>query len=166
MASRWPTGATLRASTSSRCARSGATRSRRSTAARSCYGCPAAGPIACSRSSTSTRHSSVRRRALALNAFDIRFVSCAAPSETDLDTPLIADALLASGARVDVDDWRDATVDWANATLTMLRSPWDYVHHLDEFLEWAQRVNAVSDLWNPYELLRWNTHKSYLLDLQ
>ena len=48
----------------------------------------------------------------------------------------------------------------------MLRSPWDYVHHLDEFLDWAQRVNAASDLWNPYELVRWNTHKSYLLDLQ
>jgi glutathione synthase/RimK-type ligase-like ATP-grasp enzyme len=48
----------------------------------------------------------------------------------------------------------------------MLRSPWDYVHHLDEFLAWAERVNAVSDLWNPLELLRWNTHKSYLLDLQ
>jgi glutathione synthase/RimK-type ligase-like ATP-grasp enzyme len=65
-----------------------------------------------------------------------------------------------------VADWRDASVDWSNASVTMLRSPWDYVHHLDEFITWAERVNAVSDLWNPLELLRWNTHKSYLLDLQ
>ena len=48
----------------------------------------------------------------------------------------------------------------------MLRSPWDYVHHLDEFIGWAEYVNAVTDLWNPFALLRWNTHKSYLLDLQ
>jgi glutathione synthase/RimK-type ligase-like ATP-grasp enzyme len=93
-------------------------------------------------------------------------VSCAAPPVPDLDTPILADALVAGGTRVDVVDWRDASVDWSNAIVTMVRSPWDYVHHLDKFLEWAERVNAASDLWNPYELLRWNTHKSYLLDLQ
>jgi glutathione synthase/RimK-type ligase-like ATP-grasp enzyme len=101
-----------------------------------------------------------------LTPFDVRFVSCAAPPVPDLDTPILADALVAGGARVDVADWRDAAVDWSNAAVTMVRSPWDYVHHLDEFLDWAERVNAASDLWNPYELLRWNTHKSYLLDLQ
>src|SRR4051812_42466059 len=71
----------------------------------------------------------------------------------------------ATGARIDVADWRDQTVDWSSATVTMLRSPWDYVHHLDEFIGWAERVDAVTDLWNPFVLLRWNTHKSYLLDL-
>jgi glutathione synthase/RimK-type ligase-like ATP-grasp enzyme len=84
----------------------------------------------------------------------------------DLDTPILGDALVASGARVDVADWRDPSVDWSNASVTMLRSPWDYVHHLDEFIAWAERVNAVSELWNPLELVRWNTHKSYLLELQ
>jgi glutathione synthase/RimK-type ligase-like ATP-grasp enzyme len=72
----------------------------------------------------------------------------------------------AAGARIDVADWRDQTVDWSSATVTMLRSPWDYVHHLDEFIGWAEHVSAVTDLWNPFALLRWNTHKSYLLDLQ
>ena len=67
----------------------------------------------------------------------------------DLDTPLLADALVASGARVDVADWRDPSVDWSNARVTMLRSPWDYVHHLDEFIAWAERVNAVSELVEP-----------------
>ena len=58
----------------------------------------------------------------ALNPFDVRFVSCAAPFEPDLDTPLLAGALVTSGARVDVADWRDASVDWSNAAVTMLRS--------------------------------------------
>jgi glutathione synthase/RimK-type ligase-like ATP-grasp enzyme len=83
----------------------------------------------------------------------------------DLDTPILADAVVAGGARVDVADWRDPAVDWSDASVTMLRSPWDYVHHLDEFIDWAERVNAVSALWNPLELVRWNTHKSYLLEL-
>src|SRR5258708_2245852 len=69
------------------------------------------------------------------------------------------------GARVEVADWRDSTVDWSNAAVTMLRSPWDYVYHLREFLGWAERVSTVSELWNPFELVRWNTHKSYLLEL-
>ncbi len=106
------------------------------------------------------------RRGAPLNTFDIRFVSCAAPAVPDLDTPVLVDSLVASGARVDVADWRDSSVDWSNATVTMLRSPWDYVHHLDEFIAWAERASTTSELWNPLALLRWNTHKSYLLDLQ
>src|SRR5262249_1597932 len=66
---------------------------------------------------------------------------------------------------VDVCDWRDPEVDWSAARVTVLRSPWDYIDHLDEFLAWATRVDAVSELWNPLELVRWNTHKAYLLDL-
>ena len=97
--------------------------------------------------------------------FDVRFVSSAAPPVPDLDTPLLASALTDAGISVDVADWRDPAVDWASARVTMLRSPWDYVHHLDEFVAWAERANAVTALWNPFELIRWNTHKAYLLEL-
>jgi glutathione synthase/RimK-type ligase-like ATP-grasp enzyme len=50
--------------------------------------------------------------------------------------------------------------------VTALRSPWDYVDHYAEFLAWAERVHAVSTLLNPLALVRWNTHKAYLLDLR
>jgi glutathione synthase/RimK-type ligase-like ATP-grasp enzyme len=70
------------------------------------------------------------------------------------------------GFAVDVRDWRDASVDWSTARVTIIRSPWDYIDHLDEFLDWAARVSAASALWNPLELVRWNTHKAYLLDLE
>jgi glutathione synthase/RimK-type ligase-like ATP-grasp enzyme len=97
--------------------------------------------------------------------FDVRLVTCAAPYEADNDTPLLVDALAAGGTRVDVADWRDASVDWSNAAVTVLRSPWDYVERLDEFIAWAERVHDLSALWNPLALVRWNTHKSYLLEL-
>ena len=64
-----------------------------------------------------------------------------------------------------VDDWRDPAVDWSDTPFTMLRSPWDYVERLDEFLGWAEHVATVSALWNPIVLIRWNTHKAYLLEL-
>ena len=83
----------------------------------------------------------------------------------DPETPLLAEALAADGYAVDVRDWRDPSVDWSAARVTVIRSPWDYVDHLDEFLDWAARVNESTELWNPLELVRWNTHKAYLLDL-
>jgi glutathione synthase/RimK-type ligase-like ATP-grasp enzyme len=83
----------------------------------------------------------------------------------DSDTPLLAAALTQRGYTVDVADWRDSRVDWSAAAVTVVRSPWDYVEHHDEFLAWAARVDAVSALWNPAALLRWNTHKAYLLDV-
>ncbi len=78
---------------------------------------------------------------------------------------MLAAALTGAGYAVDVADWRDVGVDWASARVTVIRSPWDYVDHLDEFLAWAERVSGASDLWNPLALVRWNTHKAYLLDL-
>ena len=93
-------------------------------------------------------------------------VTCAELPAPDPDTPLLAAALRDAGRAVDVRDWRDPDVDWSNARMTVLRSPWDYIDHLDAFLDWAARVDQVSDLWNPLELLRWNTHKAYLLDLR
>src|SRR5262249_46106481 len=62
--------------------------------------------------------------------------------------------------------WEEAAVEWSAARVTVLRSPWDYIDHLDEFLGWAERVSAVSALWNPLDVVRWNTHKAYLLDLE
>jgi glutathione synthase/RimK-type ligase-like ATP-grasp enzyme len=56
-------------------------------------------------------------------------------------------------------------VDWSASRVTVLRSPWNYVDHHVEFLSWAEHVSSASRLWNPLPLVRWNTHKAYLLDL-
>jgi glutathione synthase/RimK-type ligase-like ATP-grasp enzyme len=96
---------------------------------------------------------------------EVRFVTCATLPAPDPDTPRLVDALGARDVDVVVDDWRSPNVDWSDAPFTMLRSPWDYVERLDEFLAWAEHVATVSALWNPIVLIRWNTHKAYLLEL-
>jgi glutathione synthase/RimK-type ligase-like ATP-grasp enzyme len=96
---------------------------------------------------------------------DVCFVSCGALPAPDPDTPLLVDALRARGCSAEVADWRDPTVDWSDAAVTVLRSPWDYSDARDEFVAWAERTAAVSALWNPAALVRWNTHKAYLLEL-
>jgi len=62
--------------------------------------------------------------------------------------------------------WSDATVDWSAFDLAVVRTVWDYTRDRDAFVAWAARAGAVTTLENPADVLRWNTHKSYLLELE
>jgi len=62
--------------------------------------------------------------------------------------------------------WEDAAVDWASYDAAILRSTWNYTDHLDDFLTWAARVDALTLLVNPLSVIRWNTDKRYLADLE
>ena len=48
--------------------------------------------------------------------------------------------------------------------LVVVRSPWDYADRLEEFLAWAESVGPEK-LRNAPEILRWNTDKRYLAEL-
>ena len=61
--------------------------------------------------------------------------------------------------------WDDPTVAWDRIQLAVFRSPWDYFHRYDEFMSWLDRAESMTSLWNPAPLVRWNSHKRYLLDL-
>ena len=50
--------------------------------------------------------------------------------------------------------------------MVVIRTTWDYTGRRDAFVDWAQRVEDVTTLWNPAEVVRWNTHKSYLIELE
>ncbi|GAA1920973.1 ATP-grasp domain-containing protein [Nocardioides marmoribigeumensis] len=80
----------------------------------------------------------------------------------DEETPLLADALRRRGAEVAIVPWGPGT-DWAAADLVVVRTPWDYTPRREEFLAWAGSVPAP--LANPAHVLRWNTHKGYLVEL-
>jgi glutathione synthase/RimK-type ligase-like ATP-grasp enzyme len=70
------------------------------------------------------------------------------------------------GVRVHLPLWTDEQVDWAGFDLAVVRTVWDYVDDRDRFVAWAQRTASQVELLNPAEVLRWNTHKSYLLELE
>ena len=61
--------------------------------------------------------------------------------------------------------WDDATVDWSSFDVVILRSTWDYIDRLDEFLAWIDHVDRHTVVWNPAAVVRWNIDKRYLLDL-
>ena len=86
------------------------------------------------------------------------------PRPDEDDVPLRA-ALAAAGVVAASRAWDDSTVDWGAARACVIRSTWNYVRHHQAFLDWTARCAAVTTLWNPPSIVRWNSHKGYLTEL-
>lgn len=98
---------------------------------------------------------------------DVAVASCVTLPEPDADmAPLLA-ALRGAGVTAETLGWDDpvAQPDFAGARLVLLRSTWNYSLRPTAFLEWVDRTAGATRFFNPPETIRWNTHKSYLLDL-
>jgi glutathione synthase/RimK-type ligase-like ATP-grasp enzyme len=76
---------------------------------------------------------------------------------------MLAAALGGLGVAADIAVWDDPAVDWSRYDLVVVRSTWDYTDRRDEFLAWAESLPRVL---NPADVLRWNTDKTYLRDLE
>jgi glutathione synthase/RimK-type ligase-like ATP-grasp enzyme len=87
------------------------------------------------------------------------------PEPTSSDQ-VLAHALTARGAMVEAIPWpsidESRPADWI-----LLRSTWDYHKRTDEFLAWLDRMErAGKRIVNPPDTVRWNSDKSYLLELE
>ena len=96
---------------------------------------------------------------------NIALVSCAEAQDHDSDLPLIVRALGDRGVLSRVVNWDDASFDWSQFSLAIIRSPWDYHRRHQEFLEWSTRVSQHTTLLNSAEVVKWNTDKTYLAEL-
>src|SRR6267378_5220675 len=95
----------------------------------------------------------------------IALVTASQMPKPDSETHLLVDALKALNISTAIVSW-DRHRDWSAIPLVVLRTPWGYFRQIDEFLNWAQEVARVTRLLNPYAIVCWNAHKSYLLELQ
>src|SRR5690554_7888486 len=87
------------------------------------------------------------------------------PSHEHDDEPLHA-ALRERGVTVEQAIWDDRRVDWSSFDAVLIRTTWDYQEKHKEFLAWAERVAEQAPLYNPAPIVRWNTHKLYLRELE
>lgn len=87
------------------------------------------------------------------------------PLDYDPDAPLVV-VLERRGATVSRPRWDDPDQDWAVYDLAVVRTTWDYTARRDTFVAWAAETAQRTRLWNPADVLRWNTHKAYLLELE
>lgn len=87
--------------------------------------------------------------------------------EMDQDEAELTTALTDRGAAVHEVAWRQADADWGAFDAVVIRSTWDYTDDVDAFLAWARGVeDAGTQLHNSAEVVRWNTHKGYLIELE
>lgn len=80
------------------------------------------------------------------------------------DDQLSAEVLAGRGVEVEFVAWDDPAADWEAFDLAVVRSTWDYTDRLEEFLTWADSVGPAK-LRNVPAMLRWNTDKRYLAEL-
>ena len=60
--------------------------------------------------------------------------------------------------------WSDHDVDWSRFAAVVIRSCWDYHLRRDEFLRWMESIEPP--VFNPRDVIAWNSHKRYLLDMR
>lgn len=96
----------------------------------------------------------------------LALVTAIAATGHDDDLAPLLEACTRAGLHVRVVAWDDATVSWRRFDAVLLRSPWDYTERLVEFLGWCDRVQQSTRLLNPLPVVRWNTDKHYLAELE
>ena len=82
------------------------------------------------------------------------------------DDHLLVAALERLGCAVTPSVWDDPAIDFQRFDAVVIRSTWDYTDRRDAFVGWAERVARVSRLFNPASIVRWNSHKGYLKELE
>lgn len=95
----------------------------------------------------------------------IAAITCASlPNGVEDDQDLFQE-ISKLGIEVDVVAWHTDT-DWSVYDACLLRSVWDYHEQVEAFTTWLGAVSQVSRLLNHADLVRWNSNKNYLQQLQ
>lgn len=81
------------------------------------------------------------------------------------DDRLLALALAQRGIKALFAVWDEASIDWAAAPITIVRSTWDFYRAPVQWTEWIQRVSDITTLINAPDVLLWSSDKRYLRDL-
>jgi glutathione synthase/RimK-type ligase-like ATP-grasp enzyme len=82
------------------------------------------------------------------------------------DDALAIPHIEAFGIGVETLSWRQTTTPWNDFAAVIIRTPWDYQKHPQQFLAVLAAIEKQTALYNPLEIVRWNLTKTYLRDLE
>lgn len=83
------------------------------------------------------------------------------------DDQLLLRAFSALGLDAEPAVWSSDEVIWETFDAIVIRSCWDYHRRYGEFRAWIERLDASRlPVFNPIRVVEWNSHKSYLVDLE
>jgi len=83
-----------------------------------------------------------------------------------LEDSLLQKSLEKIGLKVFRTSWSNPDIDWSSTKIVVFRTTWDYFDRFEEFFDWFEKTNQKTAFINPYETIKWNLDKHYLIDLQ
>ena len=63
-------------------------------------------------------------------------------------------------------DWADQAQNWRDYAAVLIGTTWDYWDHSDAFLATLAEIETQTRLFNPAQLVAWNSQKTYLRELE
>ncbi len=96
----------------------------------------------------------------------IALATCDSLLPSEVDDEVLARAFESRGVEVTHPNWDEPSFDWGACDACLIRTTWDYMDRREEFVTWAGRVSSELELFNPASVVRWNTDKSYLRELE
>ena len=96
----------------------------------------------------------------------IALATCRELPDWEVDDRPFHLALEERGVEVHHPAWDDDSFDWSAMDACLLRTTWDYYLQRDAFVQWAEQVSNQTRLFNPSSIVRWNSDKHYLQDLE
>ena len=94
----------------------------------------------------------------------LALATCSTVPDWEIDDRVFHAALAARSIDAPQVVWDDQNVNWSEFDAVLIRTTWDYQDKREAFVAWAEGL-AVP-LYNPADIVRWNTHKLYLRDLE
>ena len=93
---------------------------------------------------------------------NVALVSCTTLPDWEVDDKPLVKALEQKGAKVHCPSWTNS-IDWNQFDVSVIRTTWDYHQQKVGFVNWCK---TVPRLFNNAAIVEWNTHKSYLRELE
>ena len=94
----------------------------------------------------------------------LALVTCRELPRPDWDLAILVGAFASRGVTAEIVAWEDESIEWHTYDAAIVRSTWNYLAHLEGFRAWIDHVSAATRLINSPAMLRWNLHKSYLVE--
>jgi hypothetical protein len=96
----------------------------------------------------------------------LALATCSGLPDWEVDDRPFHRALEARGVDVSLPAWDAPSFPWSEQDACLIRTTWDYMERREEFVAWAERVERQTRLLHPAAVVRWNTHKGYLREVE
>lgn len=94
------------------------------------------------------------------------FSTGAYDTNTVNEDEILSGILTDLGLANEIVPWSDPQAEWSQYSTLLIKSVWDYFDYYPEFLSWLEKIKDLGiPVLNDLDTIRWNSSKSYLLEI-